>query len=52
LSNYFFASGGGVAGTMLVLLVWVYYSSVIMFLGTKFTAEYGRLINCPITPRD
>jgi membrane protein len=52
LSNYFFASGGGVAGTMLVLLVWVYYSSIIMFLGTKFTAEYGRLINCPITPRD
>lgn len=42
LTNYFFAASGGVAGTMLIVLVWVYYSSQILFLGAKFTAVYAR----------
>lgn len=52
LGHYFFASGSGVAGTMLMLLVWVYYSSLILFLGVKFTAEYARQIGDPIVSRD
>lgn len=48
LSNYFFASEGGVAGTFLIVLVWVYYSSFILLLGVKFTAEYAKRIGEPI----
>ncbi|MBL4862863.1 MAG: YihY/virulence factor BrkB family protein [Crocinitomicaceae bacterium] len=52
LMNYFFASSGGVAGTMLIILVWVYYSSQILFLGAKFTAAYAKLRGVPIVLRD
>lgn len=48
LTNYFFGSEGGVAGTMLVILVWVYYSSQILFLGAKFCYVYARFIGSPI----
>lgn len=49
LMNYFFAADGGVTGTMLIILVWVYYSSQILFLGAKFTAVYSRFKGSPIT---
>lgn len=52
LGHYFFASGSGIAGTMLMLLVWVYYSALILFLGVRFTAEYARSIGEPIVARD
>ncbi len=48
LSHYFFAAEGGVAGTMLVILVWVYYSSQILFLGAKFAYVYARYLGTPI----
>lgn len=51
LMNYFFAADGGVTGTMLVILVWVYYSSQILFLGAKFTAVYSRFKGSPIIAR-
>lgn len=52
LANYFFASEGGVAGTMLVILVWVYYSSQILFLGAKFSYVYAEFIGSPITTKE
>lgn len=52
LLNYFFASGAGVAGTFLVLIVWVYYSAFILFFGVKMTATYAKLIGEPIQFRD
>lgn len=52
LANYFFASEGGVAGTMLIILVWVYYSSQILFLGAKFSFVYARFIGSPIVRRE
>ena len=51
LSNYFFAADGGVVGTMLVLLVWVYYSSQIIFLGAKFISVLSRMKGNPIVHR-
>jgi membrane protein len=48
LTNYFFARDGGLAGTILVILVWMYYSSHIIFLGAKFTAVYARKIGKPL----
>jgi len=51
LGNYFFAKDGGIAGTMLVLLTWMYYSSQIIFLGAKFTAVYASMIGQKIVLR-
>lgn len=48
LSNYFFASGAGVAGTFLVILVWVYYSSQIIFFGAKYIFVLSRMKGVPI----
>lgn len=42
LTHYFFASGVGVAGSVLMILVWVYYTSLIVLLGARFTAAYAR----------
>lgn len=48
LTNYFFASEGGLAGTVFVLLAWVFYSAQIIFLGAKFTAVYANMVGRPI----
>jgi membrane protein len=42
LTTYFFASVIGVAGSILMILVWVFYSALMMLLGAKFTAAYAR----------
>ena len=36
-----FASAFGAAGSLVVLLVWVYYSAQILFLGAEFTEVYA-----------
>ena len=36
------ASGFGAAGSLVVLLVWVYYSAQIFLLGAEFAAAYAR----------
>ena len=35
-------SAYGAAGSLVVLLVWVYYSALIMFLGAEFTHVWAR----------
>jgi membrane protein len=35
------ASSFGAAGTIVVLIVWVYYSAQVFFLGAEFTREYA-----------
>lgn len=37
------ASGFGVAGSLVALLVWVYYSAQIFFLGAEFTWAYSKI---------
>ncbi len=37
------ASGFGAAGALIVLLVWIYYSSLIFLLGAEFTRAYAQL---------
>lgn len=51
LTNYFFAAGGGVAGTIFILMVWVFYSAQIIFLGAKVTKVYADMLNMPIHPK-
>ncbi len=48
LTNYFFARDAGLAGTILIILTWMYYSSQIIFLGAKFTAVYAKKIGKPL----
>jgi membrane protein len=36
------ASGYGAAGSLAVLLVWIYYSSMVLFLGAEFTQVCAR----------
>jgi membrane protein len=49
LTHYFFANDGGIAGTLMIILLWAYYSSQIIFFGAKFTAVYARKVGKPIT---
>ena len=40
----------GAAGSIVVLLVWVYYSTCIMFLGAELTHAYAKLTRLPSAP--
>jgi len=51
LHHFFFAADGGVAGTLLVILAWMYYSSQIIFLGAKFITVYARMVGRPIVAK-
>lgn len=40
----------GTAGSVLVLLIWVYYSAIIFYFGAIFTKNYSELFGKPIGP--
>ncbi|NUP13311.1 MAG: YihY/virulence factor BrkB family protein [Polyangiaceae bacterium] len=44
------ASHYGAAGSVVVMLVWVYYSAQIVFLGAEFTQTYAHLYGSRIVP--
>jgi membrane protein len=50
LSRSNFASTFGTAGSIIVVMVWVNYSSLILFLGAAFTYVYARNFGRPIRP--
>jgi membrane protein len=41
----------GVAGSIIIILVWIYYSSLIVFFGAEFTQEYARRFGHEIRPK-
>ncbi|HXJ80722.1 MAG TPA: YihY/virulence factor BrkB family protein [Candidatus Methylomirabilis sp.] len=43
-------SAYGAAGSLVVFLVWVYYSSLILFLGAEMTQVYARRRGALVTP--
>jgi membrane protein len=45
------ASAFGAAGSLVVLLFWVYYSALISFLGAEFTQVYTRRYGLGIRPK-
>jgi membrane protein len=45
------ASMYGAAGSLVVLLLWIYYSSIIIYFGTTFTKVYAQLYGGKIIPR-
>jgi membrane protein len=46
------ASSYGVAGSFVVLLVWVYYSSQILFFGAEFTQVYANRYGSHVVPAE
>lgn len=46
------ASSYGVAGSFVVLLVWVYYSSQILYLGAEMTKVYADLSGARVRPTE
>jgi membrane protein len=45
-------SAFGAAGSLVVLLFWVYYSALISFLGAEFTQVYARRYGPGIQPKE
>lgn len=50
LGNSDFSSIYGAAGSVIVVLVWVFYTSQIIFLGAQFTLVYARRYGADIYP--
>ncbi len=40
----------GAAGSLVILLVWIYYSSIILYMGAEFTKAYAVKYGAPIKP--
>jgi membrane protein len=43
-------SGFGAAGSLVVVLLWVYYSSLILLLGAEFTRVYSQQLGSGMEP--
>jgi membrane protein len=46
------ASAYGAAGSLVVILIWVYYSALIIFLGAEFTQVYARKHGQEMEPKN
>jgi membrane protein len=42
----------GAAGSIMIIMVWVYYSSIILYLGAEFTKVYAKLHGGKIYPNE
>jgi membrane protein len=52
LGNASIGRAYGGAGSVVVLLVWVYYSAQLVFLGAEFTHEYAKVRGSRVAPMD
>jgi len=46
------SSSFGAAGSLVILLVWIYYSAQIVFLGAEFTQVYANLYGSRVRPAE
>lgn len=42
----------GPASSILILLIWIYYSAIILYFGVIFTKNYSEIFGSPIVPND
>jgi membrane protein len=42
----------GAAGSIIIVMLWVYYSAVILYFGAEFTKLYAKLYGGEILPND
>jgi membrane protein len=52
ISKSHIGSTYGTAGSLVVLLLWIYYSSVILYFGAEFTKSYAMKYGDPIKPAE
>jgi membrane protein len=52
LGHTTFASAYGAAGSLVIILTWVFYSAQILFLGAEFTQVYTRRWGEEIVPAE
>ena len=52
LGNSAVASSFGAAGSLVLLLVWIYYSAQILFFGAEFTQVYANMYGPQILPEN
>jgi len=56
ISRYLASSGTssvyGAAGSLVILLLWIYYSSLILFLGAEMTQAYAECCGVEIVPNE
>jgi membrane protein len=52
LGSSSFGSIYGAAGTLVVILAWIYYAAQILFIGAEFTQVYARKYGSQIVPAD
>ncbi len=52
LGSNSFGSIYGAAGTLVVILAWIYYAAQILFVGAEFTKVYARKYGSKIVPAD
>lgn len=50
LGHAMIAGADGAAGSFVILLFWIYYSSLIPFFGAEFTQVYARRHGADIQP--
>jgi membrane protein len=46
------ASVYGAAGSIMIIMVWIYYSSIILYFGAEFTKVHAKLFGGKIYPND
>ncbi|HEY9824508.1 MAG TPA: YihY/virulence factor BrkB family protein [Stenomitos sp.] len=52
LGNSNIASTYGAAGSVIIVLIWVFYSAQILLLGAEFTQVYSKSLGAPIRPSE
>jgi membrane protein len=52
LGRYNIASVYGAAGSVILILVWVYYSAIILYFGAEFTKVYAYAHGQKIIPNE
>lgn len=52
ISNSSTASAYGAAGSLIIILLWVYYSAIILFFGAEFTQVYANRYGSHVVPSD
>jgi Predicted membrane protein len=45
-------SAYGAAGSIILLLLWIYYTAAILYIGAEFTQVYAEAIGCKIEPAE
>ena len=52
IQNFANSSAYGAAGSLIVILTWIYYTSAILYIGAEFTQVFAEATGSHIEPAD